>query len=153
MITLSINDRESLGFCALQRVNGVIANTDMEPTMTTTHIPATQNETWGFWGTMNDQAAAAWPIAMTAISDATFQPLESVRAFLDSRHGRHFADDVLNGLYAGATLKASIEQATQQWMGWTIGRQASKDYGIPRGMPYLIGFVIHCEIVEAALVE
>ena len=121
--------------------------------MTTTHIPATQNETWGFWGTMNDQAAAAWPIAMTAISDATFQPLESVRAFLDSRHGRHFADDVLNGLYAGATLKASIEQATQQWMGWTIGRQASKDYGIPRGMPYLIGFVIHCEIVEAALVE
>ena len=153
MITLSKNDRESLGFCALQRVNGVIANTDMEPTMTTTHIPATQNETWGFWGTMNDQAAAAWPIAMTAISDATFQPLESVRAFLDSRHGRHFADDVLNGLYAGATLKASIEQATQQWMGWTIGRQASKDYGIPRGMPYLIGFVIHCEIVEAALVE
>jgi hypothetical protein len=44
MITLSKNDRESLGFCALQRVNGVIANTDMEPTMTTTHIPATQNE-------------------------------------------------------------------------------------------------------------
>ena len=153
MITLSKIDRKSLGFCALQRVNGVIANTDMEPTMTTTHIPATQNEAWGFWGTMNDQAAAAWPIAMTAISDATFQPLESVRAFLDSRHGRHFADDVLNGLYAGATLKASIEQATQQWMGWTIGRQASKDYGIPRGMPYLIGFVIHCEIVEAALVE
>lgn len=47
MITLSKNDRESLGFHALQRVNGVIANTDMEPTMTTTQqakIPATQNE-------------------------------------------------------------------------------------------------------------
>ena len=153
MITARKNDPESLGLSVLQRVNGVIANTDTEPMMNTTHIPATQNEAWGFWGTMNDQAAAAWPIAMTAISDATFQPLESVRAFLDSRHGRHFADDVLNGLHAGATLKASIEQATQQWMGWTIGRQASKDYGIPRGMPYLIGYVIHCEIVEAALVE
>jgi len=37
-------------------------------------------------------------------------------------------------------------------MGWTIGRQTSKDYGIPRGLPYLTGFVIHCEIVEESLV-
>jgi hypothetical protein len=114
MITLSKNDRESLGFCALQRVNGVIANTDTEPTMTTTHIPATQNDAWGFWGTMNNQAAAAWPIAMTAISDGTYQPLDSVRAFLDSRHGRHFADDVLNGLHAGLNLPEAIQAATQR---------------------------------------
>ena len=62
----------------------------------TTQIPATQNDTWGFYGTMNEQAEAAWPLAMTAISDATSQPLESVRAFLDSRHGRHPALDVLD---------------------------------------------------------
>lgn len=24
-------------------------------------IPATQNEAWGFFGTMNDNAEAAWP--------------------------------------------------------------------------------------------
>jgi hypothetical protein len=36
-------------------------------------------------------------------------------------------------------------------MGWTIDRRTSKDYGIPRGMPYLIGFVIHCEIGEEAM--
>ena len=118
--------------------------------MTTTHIPASQYESWGFWGTMNEHAEAAWPIAMTAISDATNQPLESVRSFLDSRHGRHFADDVHNGLHAGANLKDAIDQATQRWMGWTIGRQTSKDYGILRGMPYLVGFVIHCEIIEEA---
>ena len=34
-------------------------------------IPATCNEAWGFWGTMNEHAAAAWPLAMTAIADAT----------------------------------------------------------------------------------
>ena len=156
MITLSINDRESLGFCALQRVNGVIANTDTKPMMNTTqqtNIAATQNEAWGFWGTMNDQAAAAWPIAMTAISDATFQPLESVRAFLDSRHGRHFADDVLNGLHAGLNLHDAIHAATQRWMGWTIGRLTSKQHGIPKGLPYLTGFVIHCEIAEEALAD
>ena len=118
---------------------------------TTTQIPATQNESWGFYGTMNEQAEAAWPLAMTAISDATGQPLESVRTFLDSRHGRHFADDVQNGLYAGATLADAIGQATQRWVGWTIGRSTSKQHGIPKGLPYLTGFVIHCEIVEESL--
>ena len=121
--------------------------------MITTHIPATQNEAWGFWGTMNNQAAAAWPIAMTAISDATYQPLDSVRAFLDSRHGRHFADDVLNGLHAELNLQEAIHAATQRWMGWTIGRLTSKQHGIPKGLPYLTGFVIHCEIVEEALAD
>ena len=156
MITLSKNDRESLGLHALQRVNGVIANTDTEPMMTTIQqakIPATMNPDWGFFGSLRDQAEIAWPIAMTAISDATYQPLESVRAFLDSRHGRHFADDVLNGLHAGSDLQEAIHAATQRWMGWTIGRLTSKQHGIPKGLPYLTGFVIHCEIVEEAMAD
>ena len=149
----NIVDRERLGFLIEQRVNGAIANIDTEPTMTTTHIPATMNEAWGFGGTMNNQAAAAWPIAMTAISDATYQPLDSVRAFLDSRHGRHFADDVLNGLHAGLDLPDAIQAATQRWKGWTIGRLTSKQHGIPKGLPYLTGFVIHYEIVEESLAD
>ncbi len=116
--------------------------------MTKSQIPATQNDTWGFWGTMNEHADAAWPLAMNAVSDATGQSLESARIFLDSRHGRHFADDVQNGLYAGVTLTDAVNTATQRWMGWTIGRQTAKQYGIPKGMPYLTGFVIHCEIAE-----
>ena len=40
-------------------------------------------------------------LAMTAISDATSQPSNRFRVFLDSRHGRHFADDVQNGLFEG----------------------------------------------------
>ena len=115
---------------------------------TTNQIPATQNDAWGFFGTMDEHAAAAWPLAMTAISNATHQPLDSVRIFLDSRHGRHFADDVQNGLFEGKPLQDAIDAATARWMGWTIGRQTSKDYGIPRGLPYLTGFVIHCEISD-----
>lgn len=118
---------------------------------TTTPIPATQNEAWGFWGTMTEHAAAAWPMAVTAIAEAMGQPLYAVRAFLDSRHGRHFADDVLNQMHAGLALADAIQAATQQWMGWKIGRQASKQYGIPRGLPYLTGFVIHCELIEEDL--
>lgn len=120
--------------------------------MTTANpIPATRNEDWGFWGTMNENAQAAWPIAMSAISDATCQPLESVRTFLDSRHGRHFADDVLNQMLTGNDIEQAIRAAVARWMGWTIGHQTSRDYGIPRGLPYLTGFVIHCEIVEEEL--
>ena len=111
-------------------------------------IPATQNDAWGFFGTMNEQAEAAWPIAMSAISDATCQPFESVRLFLDSRHGRHFADDVLNELLRGHNIKQAIEAAVIRWMGWTIGRQTSKQYGIPKDLPYLTGFVIHCEVTD-----
>ncbi|MFN3628587.1 MAG: hypothetical protein ACK4XK_00810 [Casimicrobiaceae bacterium] len=118
---------------------------------TITAIPATRNDAWGFWGTMGAHAQTAWPIAMAAISHATCQPMESVRAFLDSVHGRHFADDVQNGLYEGQSLADAIEAATQRWMGWTIGRQTSKRYGIPRGLPYLTGFVIHCEIIEDSI--
>lgn len=120
--------------------------------MTTANpIAATRNEDWGFFGTMNENAQAAWPIAMTAISDATCQPLESVRAFLDSRHGRHFADDVLNQMLTGNDTEQAIGAAVTRWMGWTIGRQTARDYGIPRGLPYLTGFVIHCEIIEEQL--
>jgi hypothetical protein len=116
--------------------------------MTNQQIPATQNDTWGFWGMMNEHAEAAWPVAMTAVSDATGQPLEMVRIFLDSRHGRHFADDVWNQMHGGRSVADAIQAATHRWMAWTMGCQTSKDYGIPRGLPYLTGFVIHCAIVE-----
>src|SRR3546814_16103230 len=100
---------------------------------------------------MNDDAQAAWPIAITAISDATCQPLESVRLFLDSRHGRHFADDVLNELHAGSNLQEAIHAATHRWMGWTIGRLTRPQHGIPTGSPYLPGFGIPCDHVETAM--
>ena len=143
-----------LGFLLKQRVTTGVATTNQPkskmnkapvaiPTM-----PTTTNESWGFWGTMNEKAQSAWPLAMTAVEDATGQSLESVQTFLDSRHGRHFADDVNNALFLGANLQDAIKQATQRWMGWTISRQTSKEYGIPKGLPYLTGFVIHCDICE-----
>ena len=117
---------------------------------TNTNIPATQNEDWGFWGTMQEEAPAAWAIALPAIARSTGCEFEAVRAFLDSRHGRHFADEVRNQLLKDKALADAIDAAITEWMGWTIGRQTSKQYGIPRGLPYLTGFVIHCGIIEEA---
>lgn len=145
--------QKALVFSIEQSVHAGVGTIDQkEKTMNTTkQIPSAQNDAWGFWGTMNDDARAAWPIAMTAVSDATYQPLESVRAFLDSRHGRHFADDVQNEMLKGHAIQEAVDAAVTRWMGWTIGRQTSKEYGIPRSVPYLTGFVIHCEIIEEEL--
>ena len=48
-------------------------------------------------------------------------------------------------------LKQAIEAAITRWMGWTVGLQTSKQYGIPKGLPYLTGFVIHCEVADEAI--
>ena len=114
----------------------------------TTNIPATRNEGWGFYGTMNEHAAAAWPLAMTAVANATGESLDTVRVFLDSRFGRHYADSVLDAFDDSRSLTDAIDAATSKWMAWTIGRQTSRDCDIPRGLPYLTGFVVHCGIIE-----
>ena len=114
----------------------------------TSNIPPSENQTWGFFGTIahHAEADAAWPLAMTAIADATGCSPDEVRAFLDSRYGRHFADDVANALAEGHPLADAIAATATKWMGWTIGRATARDTGIPQGLPYLTGFVMHAAI-------
>ncbi len=119
--------------------------------MTNSTIP-TANEAWGFFGTTGGfaDAQAAWAIALPAVAKATGGSAEGVRDFLDSRHGRHLADDVANGIHSGSDLKAAIDAAITRWMGWTINRATSRDHGIPVGLPYLTGFVGLYEILADA---
>ena len=91
--------------------------------------------------------AEAWALALPAIAAATDATTDAIRAFLDSRHGRHFANDVANGLFAGLGLAAAIDAAVARWMGWTITHRTSRETGIPAGLPYLTGLVIHHEIM------
>ena len=116
----------------------------------TDDLPRTKNEGWGFYGTMQEHAAPAWPLAMLAIRKATEESLEDVRAFLDSRCGRHFADEVHNGLHRGESLQEAIDGATQQWMEWKIGDRLSRLHGLPKGMAYLLAMVVH-EGIQADL--
>jgi hypothetical protein len=110
------------------------------------------NEAWGFYGTIRHHAepVKAWPIAFGAVTDATGCSEIGVRDFLDSRHGRHFADDVANGLYDGIPLQQAVDAAIDRWMNWTINRRTSRETGIPRGLPYLTGWVTHFEIMTEA---
>lgn len=114
--------------------------------MTASTLP-TRNEAWGFYGATAGfaDADAAWGIAFPAVAKSTGATADGVRDFLDSRHGRHFADDVHNGVHAGLALEPAIDAAVTRWMGWTISPATSGETGIPKGLPYLTGFVTHFE--------
>ena len=118
----------------------------------TSAILATENPGWGFFGTVarleaKVEAGAVWEAAFAAVGAATGGAPEEVHAFLDSRHGRHFADDVANCLARGDDLATAIDAAVTRWMGWRIGRRTSRETGIPEGLPYLTGLVADCGIV------
>jgi hypothetical protein len=117
----------------------------------TANLPS-NNEAWGFFGTVRHHAepSEAWALAMTAVSEATTCPEFAVRDFLDSRDGRYFADSVADALFRGDDLKTAIEAAVERWMSWTIDRRTEREHGIPRGLPYLTGWVAHYEILGEA---
>lgn len=112
--------------------------------MTTPTLP-TANEAWGFYGTASGFAEAdeAWAIVFPAVLAATQGTAEGVRDILDSRHGRHFADDVHNGVHAGLDLRTAIDAAITRWMDWTINRETAREIAMPKGLPYLKGFVLY----------
>jgi hypothetical protein len=113
----------------------------------------TQNEAWGFYGTIAQAGHGTsvtlplWTIATDVIRRETGASDETIRAFLDSKHGRHFADDVVSNLQQDQTLTNAVQLAADRWMGLRISRRTSEHTGIPQGLPYLTGFVEHEGIV------
>lgn len=106
----------------------------------------TQNEEYGFYGTIRHHArpSLAWSVAMELVCRATGMDAYEVRAFLDSTWGRHFADNVSDGLVAGRNIRESVLQAVQMWMGWQLTARARAHLGIqeaPLGTPYLMAMV------------
>lgn len=119
--------------------------------MTNSILP-TANEAWGFYGISATFADpdTAWAIAFPAVQAASEGTADGVRDFLDSRHGRQFADDVHNGVHAGLDLAAAIQAAITRWMGWSINRETAREIAVPRGLPYLKGFVLYFSLKAQA---
>jgi hypothetical protein len=117
--------------------------------MTAKPVLPSNNEAWGFFGAIRPRADSteAWTIAMETITEATGCEDYAVRDFLDSRHGRYFADDVANKLIDGIPLRNAVDVAIERWMTWKINRRTSRETGIPTGLPYLFGLVVDSEIL------
>jgi hypothetical protein len=77
------------------------------------------------------------------IGAATGATPEAVRDLLDSRHGRHFADDVASELSGTKVPEDAVAAAIARWQGWRISRRTARDEGIPAGLPYLTGWIGH----------
>lgn len=118
-------------------------------TDTFTALP-TKNEVWGFYGTIEQArlavpTSAIWIQASIELHETTCADADAVRAFLDSRHGRHFADDVV-GFAQTQPVEQAIDSAITRWMGWLISARTERETGIPRGLPYLTGYIQHAAI-------
>ena len=83
-------------------------------------ILQTQNEGWGFFGTITNEfvhnsyanAKEAWKIAFQEVQKATGWTDVEVRVWLDSRDGRHFADQCAD-FGAANDMRDGISQAAK----------------------------------------
>lgn len=131
--------------------------------MTTHPILPSRNQDFGFFRTLticperDRRSVEVWVLASMLIADAIRADSEDemigIRDFLDSRMGRHFADDVVGNMTGcDIALEPAISSAIRRWQGWRISRQTERDEGIPAGLPYLTGWVQHFAIA-ASMVE
>ena len=122
--------------------------------MTAAAILPSRNEDYGFFRAMtvcplrDRRSADVWALASTMIADATCansqDEMIGIRDFLDSRMGRHFADDVVaNMTGCNIDIETAIKSAIRRWQDWRIRRQTEREEGIPAGLSYLTGWVQH----------
>ena len=128
--------------------------------MTTHPCLPSHNEDYGFFRTLtvcpdrDRRSAEVWNLASRLIAEAIGASSEDemigIRDFLDSRIGRHFADDVVGNMTGcNIALEAAIASAIRRWQGWRIDRKTEREHGIPAGLPYLTGWVQHFAVTAA----
>jgi len=128
--------------------------------MTTPAILPSRNEDYGFFRTLtvcperDRPSTEVWNLASRLIAEAIHGNSEDemigIRDFLDSRMGRHFADDVVGNM-TGCNIgpEPAIASAIRRWQDWCISRKTERDEGIPAGLPYLTGWVQHFAVAAA----
>jgi hypothetical protein len=128
--------------------------------MTAPAILTSGNEDGGFFRAMtvcplrDRRSVDVWTLASTmiaaAIRAASEDEMIGIRDFLDSRMGRHFADDVVgNMIGCNIGLEPAITSTIRRWQDWRISRQTEREEGIPAGLPYLTGWVQHFAVTAA----
>jgi len=128
--------------------------------MTTPAILPSRNEDYGFFRTLtvcperDRPSTEVWNLASRLIAEAIHGNSEDemigIRDFLDSRIGRHFADDVVGNMTGcNISLEPAIAAAIRRWQGWRIDRKTEREHGIPSGLPYLTGWVQHFAVAAS----
>jgi hypothetical protein len=106
-------------------------------------LPCPRDLSRGFWGAIRKagiEPAVAWPIALLALMDATGEPLESIRIFLESRMGDQFARAVVAHTRTGIGLGRSVRLVTDDWMARPLDEIARLVYRLDE-LPFLVGWI------------
>ena len=128
--------------------------------MTTHPILPSRNEDYGFFRALtvcpqrDRPSAEVWTLASRLIAEAIHADSEDemigIRDFLDSRIGRHFADDVVGNMTGcNIELEPAIAAAIRRWQGWRIDRATERSEGIPAGLSHLTGWAQHFAVTAA----
>ena len=128
--------------------------------MTTHPILPSRNTDHGFFGTLTTcpqrdrRSVEVWVLASTLIAEAiranSEEEMTGIRDFLDSRMGRHFADDVVSNMVGcNIDCETAIKSTIRRWQDWRISRQLERCDDIPAGLPYLTGWVQHFAIAAS----
>jgi hypothetical protein len=123
-------------------------------------ILPSRNKDYGFFRTLtvcperDRRSAEVWAFASRLIAETigadSEEEMIGIRDFLDSRIGRHFADDVVGNMTGcNIELEPAIAAAIRRWQGWRIDRATERSEGIPAGLPYLTGRVQHFAVASA----
>lgn len=113
------------------------------PDAATLELPSSRFPSRGYWNTMlkaGIEPALAWPIAMLALIDATGEPVESIRVFLDSRMGDQFARAVIEHIGSGVGLGRAVRIVTDAWMARSLDEIARLVYRLGE-LPFLLGWI------------
>lgn len=113
--------------------------------MTKTARRAAHIDVLGFFGAIaahvSDPAAAYADATRLCAQTVGCEP-GAVRAFLDSRHGRLFADDVALALARAGDFATAVRVVFDRWQSW---RMDGRGRAAPSG-PFLAGTIQACAV-------
>lgn len=121
----------------------IAAETKAGPPDAPPELPSSRFPSRGYWNTMRRagiEPALAWPIALLALIDATSEPVEAIRVFLDSRMGDQFAREVIEHMEAGVGLGRAVRLVTEAWMSRSLDEIARRVYLLDK-LPFLVGWI------------
>ena len=112
----------------------------------------TMNEGYGFFGTIEgaanrEVACRAWARAMDLVREATGCRSDAIRDFLDSAHGRVFADIVADRLPAG--VDTAVATTVREWTEKRVSVRYARRFGVPFGASQLKSTVLVCAMEHA----
>lgn len=100
-----------------------------------------RSDAYGFFGVISAHVAdpaAAFDEASKMIAHKVGSHPKEVWAFLDSRHGRLFADDVAIEIGRTRDFRASVSAVVERWQEWKMARRGRT----AKEGPYLASVVL-----------